>query len=142
MGAVEAAQTLPCPSPAVYVPRKPTAARVRPFPAAGALVVLSDVSQALNLGSLQRRCSSTVDTAVRRVSALLFQLRGPWASAVVAAPPLTVDHPPDSALEVAGVQKPIGQEGTKLTIGAGGVPRWEGAGVATGTPKPISWGSE
>lgn len=100
MGAVEAAQTLPCPSPAVYVPRKPTAARVRPFPAAGALVVLSDVSQALNLGSLQRRCSSTVDTAVRRVSALLFQLHGPWASAVVAAPPLTVDHPPDSALEV------------------------------------------
>lgn len=33
--------TLPIPS--VYVPTKPTAARVRPFPAAGALVVLSDV---------------------------------------------------------------------------------------------------
>ena len=141
MGTTEAAHILVCPNLHMYVPTKPTAAKVRPLPATRTLV-LSDVSQALNLGSLQRRCSSTVDTAVRRVSALLFQLRGPWASPVVAAPPLTVDHPPDSALEVAGVQKPIGQEGTKLTIGAGGVPRWEGAGVVTGTPKPISWGSE
>ena len=67
--------TLPIPS--VYVPTKPTAARVRPFPAAGALVVLSDVSQALNLGSLQRRCSSTVDTAVRRDFSSSFSVTWP-----------------------------------------------------------------
>lgn len=54
------------PIPRVYVPTGPTAAGVRTFPAAGALIVLSAVSQAPNLGSLQRRCSSAVDTAVRR----------------------------------------------------------------------------
>ena len=64
-GSCRGSSDLTLPIPRVYVPTKPTAARVRTFPAAGALV-LSDVSQALNLGSLQQRCSSTVDTAVRR----------------------------------------------------------------------------
>ena len=66
LGAMEAAQTLAWPSPHIYVPTKPTAAKARPVPAAGTLVVLSDILQALNLGSCQWRCNSAVCTAVKR----------------------------------------------------------------------------
>ena len=48
VGAMEAVQTLTLPNPHVYVPTKPTAAKVRAVLAAGALVLL-DVSQSLNL---------------------------------------------------------------------------------------------
>ena len=57
VGAVEAAQTLAWPHPHAYMPTKPTAAKARPVPAKGALV-LSDVLQVLNLGRFQRRCNS------------------------------------------------------------------------------------
>ena len=53
------------PNLCMYVPTKPTAAKARLVPPAGALV-LSDVLQALNLGSHQRRCNSAVHAAVRR----------------------------------------------------------------------------
>ena len=70
VGAMEAAQTLTWPNPHVYVPTKPTAAKARPVPATGALVLL-DVSQALNLGSCQWRCNSVVHTVRGEISALL-----------------------------------------------------------------------
>ena len=62
VGAMEAAQTLSWPNPPVYIP---TAAKDRPISAAGALV-LSDISQVLNLGSHQQRCNSMVHTVTRR----------------------------------------------------------------------------
>ena len=66
VGAVEAAQTLAWPNPHVYLPTKPTAAKASPVTAARAVVVLPDVSQALNLGSCQWRCNSAVHAAARR----------------------------------------------------------------------------
>ena len=47
--AMDAAQTLVWPNPHVYVPTKPTAAKARQVPAAGAPVFLSDVLQVLDL---------------------------------------------------------------------------------------------
>ena len=66
VGAMEAAQTLAQPSPHVYAPTKPTAAKVRPVPATGAPVVHSDVPQVLNLQSHQWRYKSVVHTALER----------------------------------------------------------------------------
>ena len=53
VGAMEAAQTLVWPNPHMYVHTEPIVAKAGPVPAARALVVLSDVSQALNLESHQ-----------------------------------------------------------------------------------------
>ena len=50
VGTMEAAQTLAWPNSHVYMPTKPIAAKARPIPDAGALV-LWDVLQVLNLGS-------------------------------------------------------------------------------------------
>ena len=66
VGGIEAAQILAWTNPHMYVPTKPTATEARPIPAAGALVVLSNVSQALNLGSCQQRCNSVVHAALKR----------------------------------------------------------------------------
>ena len=66
VGAMETAQTLALPNLRVFMPTKPTAAKARPVPAAGALVVLLDVSQVVNLGDCLRRCNSVVCAAVRR----------------------------------------------------------------------------
>ena len=70
VGAKEAAQTLVWPNPCMYVPTEPTAAKARPvsaaISAARTLVVLSDVSQAQNLGGRQQSCNSLVGVAVRR----------------------------------------------------------------------------
>ena len=65
VGAMETVQTLAWPSPHVDMSRKPTATKARPIPAAGSLVTLSDVSQALNLGSGQQRYNSMVCAATR-----------------------------------------------------------------------------
>ena len=51
LGAVEAAQILAWPSPHMHVPIKPTVAKARPVPAAGAPIVHSDVWQVLSLQS-------------------------------------------------------------------------------------------
>ena len=66
VGGTEATQTLAWPNTCVYMPTKPTAAKTRPDPAAGALVVLLDILQVLNLGSLLQSCNSIFPTAVRR----------------------------------------------------------------------------
>ena len=66
VGAMEATRTLVCPYLHVYMPTELTTAKARPVPVARVLVVLSDVSQALNLGSPQWGCNSTVHTAARR----------------------------------------------------------------------------
>ena len=79
LGAMEAAQTLTWPNSQVYVPTKPTAAKARPVPAAGALVVLPDVSQVLNIGSHQRRCNSTVHVPTRRFQLLSLSHTAPGA---------------------------------------------------------------
>ena len=65
VGAMEAAQILALPSPCMYVPTKLTAAKARPVPAVGTLVLL-DVLQLLNLRSCQGRCNSVVRTVERR----------------------------------------------------------------------------
>ena len=62
--AMVAAETLAWPKPWVYIPPKSTATKARPIPATDALV-LSDVLQALNLRSCQRKCNLVVCTATR-----------------------------------------------------------------------------
>ena len=66
VGAMDAAQTVAWPNPHMYMPTKSTAAEARAIPAAGALIILSDILQALNLGCHQWRCNSIVCAAVRR----------------------------------------------------------------------------
>ena len=66
VGAMEAAQTLARPSLLVYTPTMPIAAKARHVPAMGAPVFCSDVLQALNLQSWQRRCNSAVRSATGR----------------------------------------------------------------------------
>ena len=73
VGGTEAAQTLAWPNPRVYMP---TAAKARPIPVAGALVLL-DVSQVLNLGSHQRRSNSVVHAATRRDFSFPFLVTWP-----------------------------------------------------------------
>ena len=60
VGAMEAPQTLAWPTSHVYMPTKPTAAKARPFPPAGALFALWNILQVLNLGSQQQRCNSSL----------------------------------------------------------------------------------
>ena len=76
VGAMEAAQILAQPSSCVYMPTKPTAAKVRPVLAGGALVLL-DVLQVLNLGSCQWGCDSTVHATVRRDFSSSFLVNQP-----------------------------------------------------------------
>ena len=73
VGAMGAAQTLAWPTPHVYVPTKPRAAKARPIPPAEALV-LSHVSQALHLGSCQWRCNAAARRAFSSSSLVTWPL--------------------------------------------------------------------
>ena len=79
VGAVEAAQTLAWPSPHMYVSTEPTAAKARSVPAAGALAVLSDVSQVLNLGRRQWTCICMVHRTTRGDFSSSSLVTGPLA---------------------------------------------------------------
>ena len=93
VGAVEAAQTLAGPSPHVYWPTTPTAAKARPIPATGAPVLRLVLPQALNLQSWQQRSKSVVHAAAGRDFSSARESHSPWGSAVVSATPLHVGHP-------------------------------------------------
>ena len=66
MDAMQAAQTLAWPNSHVYVPIKAIAGKARPVLAVGALIVRSDVLQALTLQSQSWGCKSAVCAAMRR----------------------------------------------------------------------------
>lgn len=124
MGAMETVQTLAWPSPHVDMSRKPTATKARPIPAAGSLVTLSDVSQALNLGSGQQRYNSMVCAATR--FQLFFISHRTLRAQLLLRPHLCVYSSNESAPEVARAHQPIRQEEPKAAIGA---PRWAGSWV-------------
>ena len=121
----------------MYVPTKPTAAKARLISAAGTLVVLLDVSLALNLGSCQRRCNSAVHTDARRDFISSSLVTWPLGLSCSFSPPLCVFLPQESAPEAARGHEPVKQEEVDVVNGATRLPRREGAGVRIGTCEPI-----
>ena len=132
VGAMEAAQTLAWPNPYVNMSTKPTAAKARPFPTAGALVVLLDVSWVLNLGSCQGKGNSMVHASVGRDFSPSSVVSQPLGLSCGFSPTSACVYAMESALEVARAHEPIRQEGAKAAIGANEPPRQEGAGVVIG----------
>ena len=87
--------------PCMYVPTESIAVKATPVLAAGAVIVLSDVQQALSLQSQSCMCQSHFAQLRGEISVFLPSLHGPWSSAVVSAPPLVMGHPQGSAPEAA-----------------------------------------
>ena len=133
MGAMETVQTLTWPSSYVHMSTKPTATKARRIPAAGSLVTLSDVSQALNLGSGQQRYNSVVCAAMRIFFSSSSSVTGPLVLSCCCSLTSVCIPPNESALEIARAHQPIRQEESKAAIGA---PRWDGSWVRL---EPIRW---
>ena len=116
------------PTPCVYVPTKPTAAKARPVSAAGALICL-DVLQALNLQSCQRGCKSVVHTAIRRDFSCSFIVARPLGLSCVFSPTSACGLPTHLCLLL------------RLPPGHVSLPRREGAKVATRARKSTQAGA-